>query len=137
MPSTASCQLRIRLWRLISAKGRRWTAAPEWWTLPPQKNLDQLAANIGALLTEFALPEFERLGKRRAIVEAWVRDPASPWFGPSRMVLAALMAEAGRDVEAIEVAANEVTDAAGRPNEEWAKAVARRLSVEPMTGQLV
>jgi hypothetical protein len=82
----------------------------------------------GATITKFAIPELERLSGRRAIVDAWLQAPKPPWFGGSRMVLAALLAEVGRTSEAIEVARAEAADSVGRPSEEWAKAVAQRLS---------
>jgi hypothetical protein len=52
----------------------------------------------------------------------------SRWFAMSnRMVLAGLLKQVGRSVEATDVATAEVTGSADSPREPWARAVAAKL----------
>ena len=120
-PSTAACQLRVRLGQLIDGRDR-------WWTLPSQGGPDRLAKELCSTIVRSAFRDLESLQSRQGIVDAWLGGKHSVWLPASRMVLAGLLKQVGRADEAMDVAASVVADSLGSPSERWSKTVAGRLS---------
>jgi len=133
-PDVGACNLgRTRLGGLIDHKGlgRLFNDESRWWDLPSEAWIDSLSRELCSLLMKFAIPDLDRLRSSQTIAEAWMTSVhASRFFsGRSRMVLAAVLKDVGRDQEAREVAAAEVAASTGHPSEVWVKTMAARLGL--------